>query len=76
MNNTAYLRAFESLFSSEEWNAMDIRYLEVWYRSQCFEGEVLTARRALLDGRTEAGFFHEDGSCALQLRYITADQDT
>ena len=75
MNNTAYIRAFESLFSSGEWNAMDIRYLEVWYRSQCFENEVLTARRALLDGRTEAGFFHEDGSCALQLRYKTADQD-
>lgn len=75
MNNTAYLRAFESLFSSEEWNRMDLRYLEVWYRSQCFEGETLTARRAEFPDRTEAGFFHEDGTCALQLRYITAQQE-
>ena len=75
MNNTAYLRAFESLFSSKEWNSMDIRFLEVWYRSQCFEGETLTARRIVYPDRTEAGFFHEDGSCALQLRYVTAQQE-
>ena len=76
MNNTAYLRAFESLFPSKEWNSMDIRFLEVWYRSQCFEGETLTARRIVYPDRTEAGFFHEDGSCALQLRYVTAQQET
>ena len=75
MNNTAYIRAFETLFSADEWNEMDIKYLEVWYRSQCFEGETLTARRTVFPDRTEAGFFHEDGSCALQLRYITAAQD-
>ena len=75
MNNTAYLRAFESLFTAEKWNSMDLRFLEVWYRSQCFEGETFTARETVFPDRTEAGFFHADGTCALQLRYITADQE-
>ena len=41
MNNVAYVRAFFSLFSTEELDAMDIRDMEVQYKGQCYEGEIL-----------------------------------
>ncbi len=71
MNNTAYIRAFASLFSSEEWNRMDIRFLEIWYRSQCYEGEILEVTQKDLGDRFEVSFLKDDGSCAAQIRYIT-----
>lgn len=70
MNNVAYIRAFSSLFTSDEWNRMDLQFLEIWYRSQCFEKEKLTVRRAILPGREEASFIKEDGTCAAQIRYV------
>jgi len=69
MNNVAYIRAFASMYSTEEWNALDITYLEVWYRAQCFEGETLTAKYRKRESCTEVSLFKEDGTCALQLRF-------
>ena len=69
MNNVAYLRAFASLFSSAEWNRIDMHFLEIWYRAQCFEGEELTAYRKAKETCTEVSFIKPDGNCALQLRY-------
>ena len=70
MNNVAYIRAFASLFPSAEWNSLDIRFLEIWYRSQCFEGEELRLLQKSYDGRNEVSFIKTDGTCAAQIRYI------
>ena len=70
MNNVAYIRAFSSLFSTDEWNRMDPAFLEIWYRSQCFENEELTARRIVFPDRAEVSFIKDDGSCAAQIRYV------
>ena len=69
MNNVAYLRAFASLFSSSDWNSADIRFMEIWYRAQCFEGEELSVYHRKNDDFTEVSFIKPDGNCALELRY-------
>ena len=45
MNNAAYVRAIAGLFSTKDWNAMNIREMEVAFRAPCFEGDVLRAQR-------------------------------
>ena len=70
MNNVAYVRAFASLFSCEEWERMDISFLEIWYRAQCFENEELTAHLRENGDCRELSFMKTDGSCAAQIRYF------
>lgn len=70
MNNVAYIRAFASMFSTVQWNAMDISFIEVWYRAQCFEGEKLVLKRRRYEDRSEAAFVKEDGKTALLIRYV------
>ena len=68
MNNVAYIRALMSAFSCLELDAMNISEIEIAYRLQCFEGEVLSiCKRACEDG-TDIGFLKEDGSVAAVLR--------
>ena len=50
MNNVAYVRAFQSLYSTEEWKRADIRDMEVHYKNQCYEGEVLSFSEKTADG--------------------------
>ncbi|MBP0969144.1 MAG: hypothetical protein J5744_03260 [Oscillospiraceae bacterium] len=69
MNNVAYIRAFASLFSSSDWNRMDIKFIEIWYRSQSLEGDVITARKRERGDCSEVSFFKEDGTCTAQIRY-------
>ena len=45
MNNVAYARAVESLFSTEEWETMDPRMIELQFKSQCREGDVLEFKK-------------------------------
>ena len=65
MNNAAYLRALAGTFSTERWQGMDIRELEIAYRAPCYEGDTLiwqkreegdtlTLRAALPEGKTIA----------------------
>jgi len=65
MNNAAYLRALAGTFSTEQWQGMNIRELEIAFRSPCYEGDTLiwqkrdegdalTLRAALPDGKTIA----------------------
>ncbi len=65
MNNAAYVRALAGLYSCEAWQGMNIRELELAYRSPCHEGDtliwqgredggVLSLRAALPDGKTVA----------------------
>ena len=53
MNNAAYVRAIAGAFSSKEWQAMDIREMEVAFRSPCFEGETLEIQRRANDAGTD-----------------------
>jgi len=53
MNNAAYVRAIAGAFSSKEWQAMDIREMEVAFRSPCFEGETLEIQRRTTDAGTD-----------------------
>ena len=63
MNNAAYLRALAGLFSDRDWQGMNIRELEIAFRSPCYEGDTLIwqkreignelyLRAALPDGKT------------------------
>lgn len=66
MNNAAYVRALAGCFSCEAWQGMNIRELEIVYRSPCYEGDTLVwqkreaddgallLRAALPDGKTVA----------------------
>ena len=50
MNNVAYVRAFESLFTTKEWNELDPASFEVQFKSSCYEGEILEFRKKEADG--------------------------
>ena len=65
MNNAAYLRALAGTFSTEQWQGMNIRELEIAFRSPCYEGDTLiwqqrsdgdalSLRAALANGKTIA----------------------
>lgn len=53
MNNAAYIRALAGLFSTEAWNAMEIREMEVVYRAPCFAGSVIATERREIPGGME-----------------------
>lgn len=42
MNNVAYVRAVEGLFSSAEIDEMNIKDFEIQYKKSCFEGDTIT----------------------------------
>ena len=67
MNNVAYVRALETMYSSAEWNALNISALEVIYRAQCFENELLTIRVRQTSEGLDFAYFKEDGTDALLL---------
>ena len=45
MNNAAYVRAIAGMFPSKDWQALNIREMEVSFRTPCFEGETLDVQR-------------------------------
>jgi len=44
MNNVAYIRAIESLFSTRELRMMDLKSFEIHYQKSCFEGDEIEFR--------------------------------
>ena len=68
MNNVAYIRAVLCAFTTKEIEAMDIKEIEIAYRLQCFEGEVLSIRRRNTETSTEIGIVKEDGTTAAVLK--------
>lgn len=68
MNNVAYIRAVLSAFSTSEIEKMDIKEVEIAYRLQCFEGEVLSIRRRDVENGIEIGIIKEDGNTAAVLK--------
>ena len=71
MNNAAYLKAFASLYSSEEWKFLLKKFpeplIEVQFRNQCFEGDELTFTRQPGDGDFRAEATLPDGKLAWQI---------
>ncbi len=65
MNNIAYIRALASVFPSDEWKRMSITEMEVHYKSQCFEGDVLTLQKKTVGDYTQICFKRPDGKIAL-----------
>ena len=70
MNNVAYIRAMLSAFSCKELESLDISELEIAYRVQCFEGEVLSIRRRNVEDGIEIGVVKEDGKTATVMQII------
>lgn len=52
MNNAAYLSAFASTMSMEEWKNMEISDIEVVFKSQCYEGDTIIFKKKEDEGRT------------------------
>ena len=69
MNNVAYIRVLPSLFSSKDWQKLNIKDIEMWYRSQCYENEVFTVVQKDVDKAKEVFYLKPDGSVVFQLRY-------
>lgn len=62
MNNVAYIRAFESLYSSRQWAELNPYEIEISYVSSCYEGdELLFSKRMTPDGKMEIFAHLEDG---------------
>ena len=51
MNNVAYVRAIEGLFSSPEWESRDFRDFQIDYKKSCFEGDTLYFTKKESGGR-------------------------
>lgn len=68
MNNVAYIRAVLCAFSCEEIVKMNISSVEIAYRLQCYEGEVLSIRRRNTEDGMEIGVIKADGTCGAVLK--------
>lgn len=68
MNNAAYIRALFGVFSCRELDEMDIKELEVCYKAQSYEGDVLTIRRREAENAAEFGMIRENGDVAAIIR--------
>lgn len=68
MNNVAYIRAVLSTMTCEELNALNIRGMEVAYRTQCFEGETLSIYKRMGEEFMDIGVLKSDGKAAAVIR--------
>lgn len=67
MNNVAYIRTVLSAFTCKELEEMNINEIEITYRAQCYEGEILSIRRRDVENGIEIGVIKEDGITAAVL---------
>ena len=65
MNNVAYIRAIEGLFSAGEIRERGFREFEIHYKNPCFEGCVLSFYCVEKDGRLEIKALDEEGQIAV-----------
>lgn len=70
MNNVAYIRALFGAFSCKELEEKNIAELEVAYKAQSYEGDVLTIRRYEQDDSTDYAMIRENGDVAAVIRLI------
>lgn len=70
MNNVRYFWAVMGLFSSDRLEAMKIREVELHYKSQAREGEMLRFQKREEDGALELRASAEDGRTVLLARIV------
>ena len=70
MNNSAYIRAFVSMFSCDELKAMDIKEIDIAYKAQSFEGETLTLKKREDDGFIDYAMLKSDNTVCATLRVV------
>ncbi|MCR5847011.1 MAG: hypothetical protein K6G75_02675 [Lachnospiraceae bacterium] len=68
MNNVAYIRAVEGLFSCEELEKRDFNDFEIHYRNSSFEGETLSFYATENEDHMDIKAVKEDGSTAVLVR--------
>ena len=68
MNNVAYLRALFGSFSCEELNGMSVGEVEIAFKAQSYEGDVLTIRRRKSEGYTDYAMVRENGDISAVIR--------
>ncbi len=70
MNNSAYVRAFFSLFSTDEIERMNIKEIDIAYKAQSFENETLTIKERQSDGAVEYAMIKSDNTVSATLRIV------
>ncbi len=70
MNNAAYVRAFFGMLSCEEISKLNIKEMEIAYKTPCFEGETLTVKRIDKDNCLYLAMLHNDESIASVIKLI------
>jgi len=73
MNNSAYIRAFFSMFSAQEIKRMNIKELDIAYKAQSFENEVLTIKEREAENATEYAMIKPDNTICATLRVVRND---
>ncbi|MBQ2764445.1 MAG: hypothetical protein IJO94_02000 [Firmicutes bacterium] len=68
MNNVAYIRALFGAFSCKELEEKNITGLEVAYKAQSYEGDILTIRRRKTEDYADYAMIRENGDVAAIIR--------
>ena len=70
MNNAAYIRALMSMFTCEEHKNNPISEIEIVYKAQSYEDEILTIKERVVDNASEYGMIKPDGTTAAVVRIV------
>lgn len=70
MNNSAYVRAFFSLFSCKELEENEFTEFDIAYKAQSYEGETLTVKCREVDGAYEYAMIKPDSTVATTIRAV------
>lgn len=70
MNNAAYVRAFFGMLSCEEIEKLNIKEMEITYKTPCFEGETLTVKKVDGDGCFYLAMLHKNESIASIIKLV------
>lgn len=70
MNNAAYIRAVFGVFSCEQRAKMNIKEVEAAFKSQCYEGDVLSIRRRETEDGFEIGVVRSGDEAAVVMRFV------
>ena len=70
MNNVAYLRSLAGAFSCADWQGMEIRELEIAFRSPCHEGDTLSWQMREDGGALLLRAEKDDGTTAVLARIV------
>lgn len=68
MNNVAYIRAIEGVFTFEELKKRDFKEFEIHYKNPCFEGETISIYGNENEGLLDMKILNEKGEIAVLAR--------